>query len=411
MRVPIALYMALKYIRPKKSFLSIISVISVVGVVLGVAVLIIVLSVMSGFDDMWRNKILSFNAHITVSEYDLIYDWRQMADIIEQDPDVTGAAPYLQGLVFAQHGDRILAPAARGVEVELERNVSEIPANMFEGRFEMDENEVVVGRELARHLGIGIGDSILAHYPQNMISKNELILPEELVVAGIFELGMWEYDMGFILTPMSTARELFGLHEGVHAIRVMTKNPLRADIVAERLKKTLRMDFPGSDVKTWSELNRQLFAVLKVEKNMMFFLLVFIILVAAFGITNTLIVTVVQKTKEIGLLKAIGFSSLDVMGIFIWQGCIQGIVGSFFGMGLGFTALYYRNDLMRWISNTFNLELFPKEFYRLSEIPALVSVKDVLLIAGLAIVICTLSGLIPAYRALRLNPAKALRYE
>jgi len=408
MKLPFSLYLALKYLRPKRTFLSVVTVISVLGVLLGVAVLIIVLSVMSGFDNMWRDKILSFNAHITVTGYGVIEDADELVERMSKIDGITGVAPYVQGLVFIQHNDRVHTPMVRGIDPELERTVSKIPESIVSGKFSVDDNDVVIGADLAQRMGVRVGDKILVYSPQTFISADELRLPEEMIVAGIFSVGMWEFDVGFALTSMDKARELYGMETGVHAIQVMTKDPYHADVAARKIRAALG---PEYDASTWMDLNRQLFAALRVEKNMMFFLLIFITVVAAFGIMNTLITVTVQKTREIGLLKALGFSSGSIMRVFFWQGWIQGVIGTACGIGFGLLVLRYRNDLMFFLSERFNMELFPKELYHLSEIPSATSGMDILVIAISVMVICTLAGVVPAYQAARMDPVRSLRYE
>jgi len=383
-----------------------------IGVMLGVAVLIIVLAVMSGFDDMWRKKILGFDAHILITRQGVIDEPETIIKKVEAVEGVAAVAPCVQGLVFVQHNDLVYTPLMRGIEIETEKLMGRLPEHMVSGEFELDENEVIVGRELARRLRLRVGDKMLVFSPQTFIAKrDEITLPLEMTVSGIFEIGMWEYDIGFILLPLDAARELYGIESGVHALRVMTTDPFRAGNVSRQISAALRNDYNDFNVQTWMDLNRQLFDALRVEKNMMFFLLIFIVLVAAFGITNTLIIVVVQKTKEIGLLKAVGFSSGSVMRVFLWQGLIQGVFGTAFGIILGFIMLHYRNVIMRALSVGLNFELFPKELYHLSEIPAHIAAADVFLVAVLSILICTLAGLLPAWRAARLDPAQALRYE
>jgi len=412
MSVPFSLFLAFKYLKPKRTLLSVISVISMIGVMLGVAVLIIVLAVMSGFDDMWRKKILGFDAHILITRQGVIDEPETIIKKVEAVEGVAAVAPCVQGLVFVQHNDLVYTPLMRGIEIETEKLMGRLPEHMVSGEFELDENEVIVGRELARRLRLRVGDKMLVFSPQTFIAKrDEITLPLEMTVSGIFEIGMWEYDIGFILLPLDAARELYGIESGVHALRVMTTDPFRAGNVSRQISAALRNDYNDFNVQTWMDLNRQLFDALRVEKNMMFFLLIFIVLVAAFGITNTLIIVVVQKTKEIGLLKAVGFSSGSVMRVFLWQGLIQGVFGTAFGIILGFIMLHYRNVIMRALSVGLNFELFPKELYHLSEIPAHIAAADVFLVAVLSILICTLAGLLPAWRAARLDPAQALRYE
>lgn len=412
MKLPFSLFLAVKYLKPRRAFMSLISVISVFGVMIGVAVLVVVLSVMSGFDEMWREKILGFDAHI-IAAYtgEDAPENEETVRRIESVPGVKAAAPFVQGLVVVQRGSAIDTPVLRGVEPQAEPRLSKIPSSIKAGKFDIEAGNAVLGVHLAARLGVNVGDAILVYSPHTFLGRDEMALPTELRVAAIYEVGMWEYDVGFLLAGLETACDVFGLEREPNTFRVAVAEPSKAPETARALAAELAKTASGWNVKTWMELNRQLFGALKVEKNIMFFLLIFIVLVAAFGITSGLIIVVVQKTKEIGLLKAIGFSSSAIMGVFCWQGWIQGLLGTALGIAFGMMVLDCRNDLMRWLSRTFDMELFPQELYRLTEIPASTSATDVVLIAIFAVGICTLAGLLPALRAASLEPSEALRHE
>lgn len=409
MHLPFSLFLALKYLRPNRSFLSAVTLISMIGVTLGCSILVVVLSVMTGFDSMWRDKILAFNAHVTVAEYGgVLHQPDQVLKTVRQVEGVTGAAPYLEGLVFVEYNDSVFTPLLRGVDPEQERSVSQIPDHMVAGDFLVDEEHCVIGKDLAMRLGVFVGDPLVVYSPQNFVSQDEIRLPAELMVAGVFEVGMYQFDAGYVLTGMEAARGIYNVESGVHRVQVMTADPMQAPRVSSAINDKLGGVYSAT---TWMEQNRQLFSALHVEKNMMFFLLIFITVVAAFGITNTLITLTVQKTHEIGLMKALGFSSGRIQRIFIWLGLIQGIVGSVFGVGLGLLILKYRNELLRFLSSRFGMELLPKELYQLAEIPAVTTLNDVLIVMIAVVVICTISGVIPARRAAKLDPVAAIRFE
>ncbi|HKL22225.1 MAG TPA: ABC transporter permease [Tichowtungia sp.] len=410
MKQSFSIFMALKYLKPKRSFLSVVTLLSLTGVMLGVAVLIVVLSVMTGFDETWREKILSFNAHVKVTEYGgVIHQPQKLMEMVKDQDGITGAAPNLEGLVFIQtENDKVHTPMLRGIDPKLERTVSKVPDSVVKGEFSVGYGEIVIGRDLALRLGLDVGDTLLVYSPQNFVSQEELRLPEELTVSGIFDVGMWEFDANVVLTSLATARSIYDVEQGVHNIQIMTEKPMQAPRIAHELQEKLG---PYFDARSWIDLNRQMFTALQTEKNMMFFLLIFITIVAAFGITNTLITLTVQKTHEIGLLKALGFANRRIVGIFLWIGAVQGVIGTGLGLGLGLLALKYRNELLNFISAQFRVDLLPKELYQLSQIPAHTTASDVTIVCTTVLIICTLAGLVPAWRAARLEPVEALRNE
>ena len=410
MKQSFSIFLAFKYLKPKRSFLSVVTLLSLTGVMLGVAVLIVVLSVMTGFDETWRDKILSFNAHVKVTQYGgVIHQPQKLMDMVKKVDGITGAAPNLEGLVFIQaNNDQVATPMLRGIDPKLERTVSKVPEHIVKGVFSVGYDEIVIGRDLALRLGLDIGDTLLVYSPQNFVSQDELRLPEELTVSGIFDVGMWEFDANVVLTSLATARSIYNVEQGVHNIQIMTEKPMEAPRIAHELQGKLG---PYFDARSWIDLNRQMFTALQTEKNMMFFLLIFITIVAAFGITNTLITLTVQKTHEIGLLKALGFANRRIVGIFLWIGAVQGVIGTGLGLGLGLLALKYRNEMLNFISQQFRVDLLPKELYQLSQIPAHTAPSDVVTVCATVLVICTLAGLVPAWRAARLEPVEALRNE
>lgn len=409
MKTSFSLFLAFKYLKPKRSFLSIVTLLSLLGVTLGVAVLIIVLSVMNGFDKTWRERILSFNAHVKVLEYGgVVRQPERVLSALKKVPGVTGAAPNLEGLVFVQAGDNAQPVQLRGIDPEREKTVSQIALHIVEGSFSVGYEQIVVGRDLALRMGLRLGDKLLVYSPQNFVSRDELRLPEELTVSGIFEVGMYEIDAGYVLTSLPTARSIYNVEQGVHSVQIMTADPMSAPYVARDIRNALG---PFFDARTWIALNSQLFTALQTEKNMMFFLLIFITIVAAFCIAITLITLVVQKTQEIGLLKALGFPSRRIMGIFLWIGAVQGVIGTACGLGLGLLVLKYRNEMLNFISSQFRIDLLPKELYQLSQIPSHTTTSDVVTVCSIVLIFCTLAGLVPAWRAARLEPVEALRNE
>jgi lipoprotein-releasing system permease protein len=430
LKLPFSLFLALRYLKPKRTFLSIITLISVIGVMLGVTVLILVISVMTGFDRELRQKVIDFDAHILVTSEDVFHDWRTLKAKIDQTPGVVATAPYVQGPVIVEFHNRRLAPLIRGVDPEQEEKVIPLQKFIKFGKLDLEGESTVLGIELARKLGVSVGDKVTIYSPGNLgqvldsIKKLEnakgeeekkaidqlrdVILPRELTVTGIFETGHYLHDSEFLLVPIYVGQELYDLGDALHGITVKTDNPYGAERVKEAIQQLLE---PPRYAQTWIDMNRQYFEAVRLERTVMFFLLFFIVIVAAFGIMSTLITVTVQKRREIGIVKALGADIAQIIWVFLGQGTIVGLFGTVTGLGLGMTLIRYRNEFSRWLASTLHIEIFPREVYQFSSLPAEVIPHDVAIICISAFLICSFAALIPAYFAARLDPVKALRYE
>ncbi|HZR79316.1 MAG TPA: ABC transporter permease [Chthoniobacterales bacterium] len=430
MKLPFSFFLALRYLKPKRTFLSIITLISIMGVTLGVTVLILVIAVMTGFDRELRQKIIDFDAHIFVKSDDVMKDWRELEHRIDSTPHVVATAPFVQGPVIVEFQNQRLAPVVRGIDPTAEEKVIPLRKFIKAGELDLDGESTVLGSDLARILRINVGDKLTVYSPGNLgqildgIKKlenakgeaeksaiNELrdvVLPKELTVTGIFETGRYQYDSEFLLVPVYIGQELYNLDDTVHGITVRTDDPYAADRVKESIEQFIE---PPIFAQTWIEMNHQFFDAVRLERNVMFFLLFFIVVVAAFGIMSTLITVTVQKRREIGIVKALGANISQIIWVFLGQGTIVGLFGTLTGLALGMTLIRYRNEFSHWLANTLHIEIFPREVYQFSEIPAQVVPHDVTIICISAFVICSGAALIPAYFAARLDPVKALRYE
>lgn len=423
-RLPFEAMLAFRYLRPRRTFVSIITIISVLGVLVGVAVLIIVIAVMSGFDQEWRNRILGFNAHIKVFQSSgIMYDYEKVAEQIRKNNDVVGVAPFVTSKVLvktepASGSPHFDVPMMLGIDPKAQATVSILPQSMVRGDLDLSGNGAVVGVDWAAGMGLDVGDRIAASGPK-LLEKYEKAakekkqvegyIPDEYVIRGIFDVGFADFNNGIIAVSLENAEDLLGLPENsVHGLQVKLKDPFDADKVAQQLATTLGSDYT---IRTWKQLNPEIFSALAVEKNMMFFLLFFIMIVAAFGIVNCQITFVVQKTREIGILKALGAGSRQILWIFLSQSVVVGVLGVGLGFGLALLAIHYRNEFLNFMRHVTHMPLLPASIYQVYELPASVEPFDIAVICGTAFLACVLAGLFPAWKASRLQPVEALRYE
>jgi lipoprotein-releasing system permease protein len=423
--LPFELLLALRYLRPKRTFVSIITLISIVGVALGVAVLIIVISVMSGFDHDLREKILGFNAHLKIyGRGQLIENYADTMRSVSSNKNVCGVAPFVLGQVLVEtepvdtntEESLTAAPWIRGVDVNTEDSVSVLPKSIVAGSFDVSGRGLVIGGDFANNMNLKVGDRVLIYSPADLKrmrehqgkSNEEAVLPDDYTVTGIFSTGYFDYDANVIATSLENAQDLYNLGDGVHGLMVMLNDPYQAPEVQGELQHSLGDNYR---ITTWMQDNSAILGALIVEKNVMFYLLFFIVLVAALCILSAQITFVVQKTREIGMLKALGATNLQISGIFLTQSAIIGVLGVLAGLALGILAVAYRNEFLEFMRRATGWELFPASIYGFGELPAIIAPRDIAVICVSSFVICILGGVLPALRAGRLKPVEALRYE
>ncbi len=419
--LPFELLLALRYLRPKRTFVSVITLISVLGVALGVAVLIIVISVMSGFDQQMRDTILGFNAHLKISQTSgLFTNYPGVIKSLTANPRVKSAAPIVLGQVLLESSNQdgqssVYAPWVRGVDPELEPTVSTLPTSIVDGKFDVSGRGLIIGTRFAQNMHLEVGDLVNIYSPNEIKrlkdsrgkAEPEAILPDEYQVRGIFDVGWEEYNASIVAVSLENAQEMYQLGDRVHALIVMLRDPFQANAAKRELSKILGPDY---EILTWLESNSTLAAVM-VEKDLMLYILFFIIIVAAFGITCTTITFIVMKTREIGLLKAIGASSRQVMWVFMGQSLIVSVWGIAAGVGLGLLAVHYRNEFLELMRRLTSFQLFPADVYGFAQLPAKIVPGDIAIICGGSLLICLAAAAFPARYASKLNPVEALRYE
>ena len=422
--MPWSLYLAFKQLFPTGRKVSFFLVLSVVGVSLGVCLLVVVLSVMNGFQKEIREKIVETSGDIRVEAGAVIYDYDSLMETVASTKFrgknvVKAVSPYAYGFVMVQNRNVPVFPAIRGVDVTLEEEIIPFEKFMTSGSIDdLDDDSIIISSGLARKIGAYRGDVLEVISPLIMekFKKDEVMLPRELRVVGVFETGWTVVDSNTLFCTLSLMQEFYGLEDGIHGVTVRLQPGYEetVDLIASEINQaiSLRDDLPlGVKAFSWLDLNRDFLFVLQLEKSVMFFLLLFVVVVSAFAITSTLLITVVRKTREIGLLGAMGATPRGLVACFTFQGFIIGVVGTLFGILLALLAIAYRNEIVTFVAGIFNKEETLIRFYQFTHLPADYQGKDFFIIIIAAIVVSTLAGLIPAFRASRLRPASALRSE
>ena len=410
------LFIGLRYLKAKRkqTFISLITFISIGGVMVGVTALIVVLAVMNGFKEDLRDKILGVTAHVVISRFDgPMAEYQGVMAQVEKIPGVTAATPFTYGEVLISSGQAVSGAVLRGFDPEtagkvisLARNLRGVNLEELSRREEHPDQQgmppIILGNELAKNLGVARGDALTVISPLGRLTPlGQVPRSQVFRVAGIFESGMYEYDSSLAYVPLATAQSFLGLGDKVTGIELRVEDIYQADRIARNAGNLLG-GFPFWS-RDWMSMNRNLFSALKLEKIVMFIILTLIILVAAFNIISTLIMVVMEKTRDIAILKSMGAKNQSIMAIFVIEGLIIGLVGTLLGLAGGF-------GLCKLLA-TYQFVQLPRDVYYISTLPVKLDALDVTLTALAAIVISLIATLYPAWQASRLEPAEAIRYE
>ncbi len=412
---PVALFIGLRYTRARRRnhFVSFISGVSILGITIGVWALITVLSVMNGFERELRERILSVASHATVSaRTGWLEDWSALSESVSEHPEVLAAAPFIYGQGLLTRADTVSGVLIRGVLPEKEKEVSSILDHLTSGKsgsLRQGGWNIVLGAQLARSLGVSVGDRVTLIAPKGKITPAGL-LPRmrRFEVSAIFEMDMYEYDSGIALIHLEDAARLLETDGGVTGVRLRLDEIYRAPLVSQQLRQRLGSNFRLTD---WTREHANFFTALKIERRVMFVILLLIIAVAAFNIVSTLVMVVTDKRADVAILRTLGLGPLQVMAVFIVQGVVIGFGGTLVGGVLGVLTALNIETLVPWVENLFGIEFFPASVYVISDFPAQLKWPDVYLISGVSFLICLAATLYPAWRASRTQPAEALRYE
>ncbi len=412
---PFELFIGLRYTRARRRnhFISFISLISILGITLGITALITILSVMNGFGKELRGRILGVISHVTITETTGgLHDWRAVAERVKQNTHVLGSAPYVMGQGLLARGNGVSGVAVRGVSPVDEAQVSELSTNMVAGSLDAlkpGEFGIIVGSALAWKLDLTIGSPVSLVIPQAMSTPAGL-LPrfKRFTVVGIFKIDMYEYDSGLALIHLDDAMKLYQLPNQVTGLRLKLDNldaaPQIAATIAERLG-------PQYSARDWTREHGNFFRALKIEKTVMFIILLLIVTVAMFNVVSTLVVVVTEKRADIAILRTLGVSPRGIMGIFLVQGAVVGIIGTLVGTVCGVLLALNVETIVHGIEHLFSTTFISAEVYFISDLPSDLHWADVAMVSGSSLLLGLLSTLYPALRASKVQPAEALRHE
>ena len=415
MALPYELLIGLRYTRAKRrnQFVSFISMISMLGIALGVTALIVVLSVMNGFQTELRGRILAVVSHVQISGASgEMGDWQHVAEQSVQQPGVVAAAPYVQAQGMLSYEQSVRGTMVRGILPDLEDKVADFRSNMKKGSLDTlvpDAFNIVLGSELARALAVSVGDKVTVIAPQGSVTPAGIVPRlKSFTVTGIFEVGMFEYDSGLALIHMTDAQRLYRMEDRVSGVRLKLEDLFKAPYIVQQLATRLDTEAYISD---WTRSHANFFRAVAIEKNMMFIILSLIVAVAAFNIVSTLVMAVTDKQADIAILRTLGASPGSIMSIFMVQGALIGFIGLGLGVLGGVTLALNVDVVVPFIERMLGTQLMSKEVYYISNLPSELQWRDVITITAVSFVLSLAATIYPSWRASRVNPAEALRYE
>ncbi len=418
MNVPFELAVGLRYTLSgrragrRNGFISFISALSVAGIALGVAALIVVLSVMNGFQKEVRDRMLSVLSHIEVIATEKpMLDWPAVLEQTRRDPRIVAGAPYVSGQAMLTRDDSVRGVLVRGIDPALEPKVSELGTQVVQGRLDSlvpGEFGIAIGRVLARQVGVELGDRIALIAPQGTVTPAGIVpRVRQFTVVAIFESGHFEYDATLVLTALEDAAKLFRV-QGVSGLRLRTTDMQEAPRIAGELMRTLD---PSLYARDWSRENRNWFAAVQIEKRMMFIILTLIVAVAAFNLVSMLVMTVTDKRSDIAILRTLGAAPRSVMAVFVVQGALVGLLGTLIGVTLGTLLALNVGPVVGSIERLFGFQVLPSGVYFISYLPSDLHWSDVITIGLTSSVLAFAATIYPSLRAASVRPAEALRYE
>ena len=415
MRLPYELFVGLRYTRAKRRnhFISFISAVSMLGIALGVAALIVVLSVMNGFQKEVRARILSVASHVQITGPDNeLADWPAVVKRTARLPHVLAAAPFVNGQGLLANGDAVRGTLVRGVVPELESEVVELAAKMFAGSLAAlapGEFGIVLGADLARALRVLPGDRVTLIAPQGLVTPAGVIPRlKQFKVVGVFEVGFFEYDSGLALVHLEDAQRLYRLGDAVSGVRLKLDDLFQSRAVAREVVQALG---PNVYVSDWTRSHANFFRAVQIEKTMMFIILTLIVAVAAFNMVSTLVMAVTDKQPDIAILRTLGATPGSIMQIFVVQGAVIGVIGTALGVAGGIALALNIDVVVPALERLLSIQFLSKDVYLINELPSDLQRGDVIAIAAVSLSLGFLATLYPSWRAARVRPAEALRYE